>query len=86
MFFDPKTGNITGIIPEDLEKLEISIKSTNLDGTTKVLNLKLDLKELKKSQANQAEVEEKYIGLKEQIALENQKLDGYGSYLTRLFA
>lgn len=85
--FDPRTGNITGTIPEDLEKLEISIKAINSDGTTRVLNIKLDLKELKnKSQANQAEAEEKYIGLKEQIVLENQKLDDYGSYLTRLFA
>lgn len=86
MFFDPRTGNISGTIPEDLEKLEISIKAINQDGTTKVLNLKLDLKELKKAQKNQVDADEKYMGLKEQIAMENQKLDGYGSYLTRLFA
>ena len=87
LFFDPKTGNITGTIPEDLEKIDISIKAINQDGTTRVLNLKLDLKELKnKNQANQADADEKYMGLKEQIAMENQKLDGYGSYLTRLFA
>ncbi|MGE3592859.1 MAG: beta strand repeat-containing protein, partial [Arcobacter sp.] len=86
LFFDPKTGNITGTIPEDLEKIDISIKAINQDGTTRVLNLKLDLKELKnKNQANQADADEKYMGLKEQIAMENQKLDGYGSYLTRLF-
>ena len=84
--FDPKTGSISGAIPENLDKLEITIKATNQDGTTRVLNLKLDLKELKKSQANQADADEKYMGLKEQIALENQKLDDYGSYLTRLFA
>ena len=84
LFFDPKTGNITGTIPEDLEKIDISIKAINQDGTTRVLNLKLDLKELKNK--NQADADEKYMGLKEQIAMENQKLDGYGSYLTRLFA
>ena len=51
------------------------------------LNLKLDLKELKnRTQGNQADADEKYMGLKEQIALENQKLDDYGLYLTRLFA
>ncbi len=82
--YDPRTGNISGVIPEDLEKLEISIKAINSDGTTRVLNLKLDLKQLK--QKMQAEVNEKFIGLKEQIAFENQKLDGYGSYLTKLFA
>ncbi|RWS50129.1 hypothetical protein CKA56_06525, partial [Arcobacter venerupis] len=81
--FDPKTGSISGTIPENLEKLEISIKSVNTDGTTKILNLKLDLKQLK--QKTQAEAES-FIGLKEQIALENQKNDGYGSYLTKLFA
>ncbi|MFY9089047.1 DUF4347 domain-containing protein [Arcobacter aquimarinus] len=86
LFFDPRTGNISGTIPEDLEKLEISIKAINQDGTTRVLNLKLDLKELKKAQKNQVDADEKYMGLKEQIALENQKLDDYGSYLTRLFA
>jgi trimeric autotransporter adhesin len=81
--FNPKTGTISGIIPDNLEKLEISIKAINPDGTTKVLNLKLDLKQLK--QKTQAEAES-FIGLKEQIALENQKNDGYGSYLTKLFA
>ncbi|WNL33773.1 DUF4347 domain-containing protein [Arcobacter cryaerophilus gv. pseudocryaerophilus] len=86
LYFDPKTGNIAGNIPQDLDELNITIKSINSDGTTRVLNLKLDLKELKKSQANQADADEKYMGLKEQIALENQKLDDYGSYLTRLFA
>lgn len=87
LFFDPRTGSITGTIPEDLEKLEISIKAINQDGTTRVLNLKLDLKELKnRTQGNQVDADEKYMGLKEQIALENQKLDDYGLYLTRLFA
>ena len=85
--FDPKTGNISGTIPENLDKLEITIKATNPDGTTRVLNLKLDLKELKnRTQGNQVDADEKYMGLKEQIALENQKLDDYGLYLTRLFA
>ncbi|MDZ7818630.1 MAG: hypothetical protein U5K55_08430 [Aliarcobacter sp.] len=87
MSFDPKTGNISGNIPENLDKLEISIKAINPDGTTRVLNLKLDLKELKnRTQGNQADTDEKYIGLKDQIALENQKLDDYGSYITKLFA
>ncbi len=83
LFFDPKTGSISGTIPENMEKLEISIKSVNTDGTTKILNLKLDLKQL--NNKNQADIQN-FIGLKEQIALENQKLDGYGTYLTKLFA
>ncbi|MDD2895879.1 MAG: DUF4347 domain-containing protein [Aliarcobacter sp.] len=81
--FDPKTGSISGSIPENLEKLEISIKSVNTDGTTKILNLKLDLKQLKNK--NQADTQS-FIGLQEQVAFENQKLDGYGTYLTKLFA
>ncbi|RBQ28461.1 DUF4347 domain-containing protein [Aliarcobacter vitoriensis] len=83
LYFDPKTGNITGSIPEDLEELKITIKAINSDGTTRVLNLKLDLKELKNK--NQAEAKE-FIGLQEQIAFENQKLDSYGTYLMKLFA
>lgn len=83
LYFDPKTGNISGNIPEDLEELKITIKAINSDGTTRVLNLKLDLKELKNK--NQVEAKE-FIGLKEQIAFENQKLDGYGTYLMKLFA
>ena len=64
--------------------MKISIKAVNSDGTTRVLNLKLDLKQLK--QKTQAEVNERFIGFKEQLAFENEKLDGYGSYLTKLFA
>ncbi|MEV9498447.1 DUF4347 domain-containing protein [Aliarcobacter butzleri] len=82
--FDPKTGNISGKIPADLDELKISIKAINSDGTTRVLNLKLDLKELK--QKTQAEVNERFVGFKEQIAFENQKLDSYGSHLAKLFA
>lgn len=83
LYFDPKTGNISGNIPEDLEELKITIKAINSDGTIRVLNLKLDLKELKNK--NQVEAKE-FIGLKEQIAFENQKLDAYGTYLMKLFA
>ena len=87
LFFDAKTGNITGMVPEELEELKISIKAINTDGTTRVINLTLDLKQLKKAnQGNQTEVNERFIGLKEQIALENQNQNGYGSYLTKLFA
>lgn len=82
--FDPKTGNISGKIPADLDELKISIKAINSDGTTRVLNLKLDLKQLK--QKTQAEVNERFVGFKEQIAFENQKLDSYGSHLAKLFA
>lgn len=85
LFFDPKTGSISGAIPEGLEKLNISIKAISSDGTTRVLNLKLDLKELQNK--NQASSETQgFIGLKEQIAFENQKLEGYGSYVAGLFA
>ncbi len=89
LFFDIKTGNITGIVPPELEELKISIKAINADGTTRAINLTLDLKQLKKAnqvKENQAEVENRFIGLKEQIAMENKNLDGYGTYLTKLFA
>ncbi len=84
LFFDPKTGNISGRVIDELKELKITIKAINTDGTTRVLNLTINLKDLK--QKTQSEVNERYIGLKEQIAIENERLDGYGSYLTRLFA
>jgi trimeric autotransporter adhesin len=84
LFFDTKTGNITGTVSEDIQELKISIKAVNSDGSTRVLNLTLNLKDLK--QKNQVQIDERFIGFKEQIALENQKLDGYGSYLSKLFA
>ena len=77
------TGNISGTVPENLDKLDITIKATNPDGTTRVLNIKIDLKKLK--EANRADGE-KYIGLKDQLAVESQKLEGYGNYLVSLFA
>lgn len=85
LFFDPKTGSISGAIPEGLEKLNISIKAINTDGTTRVLNLKLDLKDLQNKNQASSEIQS-FIGLKEQIAFENQKLEGYGSYVAGLFA
>lgn len=86
LFFDAKTGSVSGTVPEGLDKLNITIKATNSDGTTRVLNIKLDLKELKnKTQGNQADAQS-YIGLKEQIALQTQRSDSYGSYIARLFS
>ena len=82
--FNPRTGSISGIVPENLDKLDISVKATNPDGTTRVLNIKLDLKQLK--QKTQAEIDERFIGFKEQLAFENEKIEGYGSYLAKLFA
>ena len=81
--FDPKTGNISGTVPENLDKLDISIKAINADGTTRVLNIKVDLKKLK--EASRADADN-YIGLKEQLVAENQKLENYGDYLVSLFA
>ena len=43
----------------------------------------IDLKKLK--EANRADAE-KYIGLKEQLVAENQKLENYGDYVVSLFA
>lgn len=63
--------------------MDITIKAVNADGTTRVLNIKVDLKKLK--EATRAD-SEKYIGLKEQLVAENQKLENYGDYLVSLFA
>ncbi len=84
IIFDPKTGNIKGTIPENMNELNLSIKATNADGTTSILNLKIDLKQYKLKP--QAELNDRFIGLKEQLAFENEKSNGYGSYITKLFA
>ena len=83
ILFDPRTGSISGTVPENLDKLDITIKAVNPDGTTRILNLKIDLKKLK--EANRADAE-KYNGLKEQLLAENQKLENYGDYVVSLFA
>ncbi len=81
--FDPRTGNITGTLLDELETLHVSIKAINSDGTTRVLNLTIDLKQLKTKNQTDAK---SFVGFKEQIALENQRLEHYGSYLTKLLA
>ncbi len=81
--FDPRTGNITGTLLEELETLHVSIKAINSDGTTRVLNLTIDLKQLKNKNQTDAK---NFVGFKEQIALETQRLEHYGSYLTKLLA
>ena len=81
--FDPRTGNITGTLLEELETLHVSIKAINSDGTTRVLNLTIDLKQLKNKNQTDAK---SFVGFKEQIALETQRLEHYGSYLTKLLA
>ena len=83
ILFDPRTGSISGTVPENLDKLDITIKAVNPDGTTRILNLKIDLKKLKEANRTDAE---KYIGLKEQLVAENQKLENYGDYVVSLFA
>ena len=77
----PNTKNIP-VVDSPVEVTKTT-KITNPDGTTRVLNIKIDLKKLK--EANRADGE-KYIGLKDQLAIESQKLEGYGNYLVSLFA
>lgn len=79
------TFSVNGTAPEGfvLQTLHVSIKAINSDGTTRVLNLTIDLKQLKNKNQTDAK---SFVGFKEQIALENQRLEHYGSYLTKLLA
>jgi hypothetical protein len=84
--FDPNTGVISGELPEGTENLDISIRATSSDGTTRILNMKLDVKELKeKSGQNTNNEQAKFESLKEQIVAQNDKMNNYGSYIASLF-
>jgi hypothetical protein len=76
--FDPNTGKIKGVLPAGIDSLNISIKALSGDGTTRVLNLKIDLKSLKN---NNSAVN----GLSEQVKSQSFKMSSYGNYITSLF-
>jgi|GEM_PF-6079255 len=74
--FDPNTGKITGVLPKGMETLNISIKALSGDGTTRVLNLKIDLKDLKQNE---------FTTLNRQVEKEHFKMSSYGDFITSLF-
>ncbi|WP_148571735.1 VCBS domain-containing protein [Aliarcobacter cryaerophilus] len=77
--FDPNTGKIIGVLPEGVTELNISIKALSNDGTTRVLNLKIDLKELKKKQSA-------FNTLSEQVEKQSFKMSDYGSFINSLIS
>ena len=77
--FDPNTGKIIGVLPEGVTELNISIKALSNDGTTRVLNLKIDLKELKKKQSA-------FNTLSEQVEKQSFKMSDYGSFINSLLS
>ena len=83
--FDPNTGIIKGALPAGMEELAISIKALSSDGTTRILNLKIDVNELKEKEVEEVKEEAKYETLKEQIQAQNHKINGYGDYVSSLF-
>ena len=78
LFFDPNTGKITGVLPAGMTELNISIKALSNDGTTRILNLKIDLKELRKNQTA-------FNTLSDQIEMQNNKMTSYGDFISSLF-
>lgn len=77
LFFDPNTGKITGVLPEGIEELNISIKALSSDGTTRVLNIKIDLKALKQKQNS-------FSTLSQQVEKQSFKMSEYGNYINLL--
>ena len=75
--FDPITGSIKGEIAGDLEELDITIKAIDSDGNSRILNLKIQLSELK---ANNS-----FISLQEQLSLEASNMETYGNQINSLF-
>ncbi len=82
--FDPNTGVIKGTLPAGVEELEISIRALSDDGTTRILNIKIDINELKEKAKTNAEAE--FDTLKNQFKAESYKMTEYGSYVTSLFS
>lgn len=75
----PNTGKIVGVLPDGVTELNISIKALSNDGTTRVLNLKIDLKELKKKQSA-------FNTLSEQVEKQSFKMSDYGSFINSLIS
>lgn len=80
--FDPNTGIVKGTLPAGIDELSLSIKAFSSDGTTRILNIKIDVNEL---QTNQNEQEAKFKTLNEQIQVQNHNMNSYGEQVISLF-
>lgn len=79
------TGEISINPPAGETRVNIRISAQDVNGDTRVLELDLDLTELNSSSAEQNDTStQAYLNLDEQLELEAQQLDEYGSELMKL--
>ena len=95
MIFDPNTGLITGKLPNDFKELNISIKAMANDGTTRVLNIKIDEKSLSENNNAPENINQNlqnldkdlsYQTFQDQLKNEHASMKTYGSYIHSLFS
>jgi VCBS repeat-containing protein len=80
--FDPNTGQITGVLPEGMSELHISIKALSTDGTTRILTTKINLENQQQKTQNEPL---SYLPLKKQISNQRDEMDNYGEKILTLF-
>lgn len=91
MSFDPNTGLISGKLPEDMKELSLSIKAMSNDGTTRVLNIKIDENSLNGKNANEEKGDKTndkqamFKSFKDQLRDEYANMKTYGNYVASLF-
>ncbi|QKJ21501.1 DUF4347 domain-containing protein [Poseidonibacter lekithochrous] len=84
--FDSATGEIKGQYEGELE---LTIKAVSSDGSSRILNLKIDLNNDEQStieNRNEENSAHNFIGLKEQLAMQNQVMESYGDNVSSLFS
>lgn len=98
LIFDPNTGLISGKLPEDLEELGLSIKAISNDGTTRVLNIKIDDTMLENKNSNNQKKnngdssnsifkpQTSFESFRDQLQKEYSNMNNYGKYIESLFS
>lgn len=84
--FDPNTGLISVKISSNIKIIELSIKAFASDGTTRILNIKLDLDAMKSPKDLSKTEPTAFSTFKNQIKTEHTNMKHYGKYIESLFA
>ncbi len=82
--FDPKTGALLGEVSKDIKVLKISIKAIDSDGTSRILNIEIDLEKLRKGKLENEPLSKSFQTFQEQLIIEVNN-ESYGSNLNALF-
>jgi len=81
IIIDSNTGTISGELPEGVEELTIRIKAESVDGTTRILNIKIDLKVKEQNTS----MNDSFIPFSEQIKISSNESSSYVEMLKTSF-